>query len=101
MGRPTITGYLLLSGFVRKPIVKIAAGVNILDRKIWEMYFIDFVKSIRKLKLGYREGGSNHDDVPNIFWSCPLLHKEQTIMTPSSLNKLFCTNISKTLHCCC
>ena len=101
MGRLTITGYSLFSGFVKKPKVIIVAGVDILDTIIREMHVIYFVKLIRKLKLDYREGGTNHDNVPNIFWSCPLLHKEQTIMTPSSLNKLFCTNISKTLHCCC
>ena len=83
MSRPTITGYFFFSGFARKPKVKIVAGVNILDRKIWEMHVIYFKKSIRKLTLGYWEGGSNHDDVPNILWSCPSLHKEQTIMTPS------------------
>ena len=62
------------------------------------MHVIYFKKSIRKLTLGYREGGTNHDNVPNILWSCPSLHKEQTIMTPRSLNKLFCTNISKTYY---
>ena len=64
------------------------------------MHVIYFVKSIGKLTLDYREGGTNHDDVPNILRSCLLLHKEQTIMTPSSLNKFFCTNIglSKTYY---
>ena len=72
--------------------------MNILDTIIREMHVIYFVTSIGKLTLDYREGDSNHDDVPNILRSCPLLHKEQTMMTPSSLNKLFCTNISKTYY---
>ena len=60
--------------------------MNILDTIIREMHVIYFVTSIGKLTLDYREGGTNHDDVPNILRSCPLLHKAQTIMTPSSLN---------------